>query len=50
LIFGTLGYVPQPGESLEVGGLRFQIESIDQRRISSVAVHRVVSSDDEVAE
>ena len=25
LIFGTLGYVPQPGESLEVGGLRFQI-------------------------
>jgi len=50
LIFGTLGYVPQPGESLEVGGLRFQIESIDQRRISSVAVHRVASSDDEVAE
>ncbi len=50
LIFGTLGYVPKPGESLEVGGLRFQIESIDQRRISSVAVHRVASSEDEVAE
>jgi len=50
LIFGTLGYVPKPGESLEIGGLRFQIESIDQRRISSVAVHRTASSDDEVAE
>lgn len=50
LIFGTLGYVPKPGESLEVGGLRFRIESIDQRRISSVAVHRATSSDNEAAE
>ncbi len=38
LIFGTLGYVPQPGESLEIGGLEFQIESVEQRRIKSVAV------------
>ena len=45
LIFGSLGYVPQPGESLEIGGLRFQIESIEQRRISSVLVHRVEPTD-----
>ena len=50
LIFGTLGYVPKSGESLEVGGLRFQIESIDQHRISSVAVHRATASDNEAAE
>lgn len=45
LIFGSLGYVPQPGESLEIGGLRFQIESIEQRRISSVLVHRIAPTD-----
>lgn len=50
LIFGTLGYVPEPGESLEIGGLRFQIESIEQRRISSVVVDRVESADNEVVE
>ena len=41
LIFGNLGYVPQPGESLEIGGLHLRIESIEQRRISSVVVHRL---------
>jgi CBS domain containing-hemolysin-like protein len=45
LIFGSLGYVPQPGESLEIGGLRLQIESIEQRRISSVLVHRITPTD-----
>jgi CBS domain containing-hemolysin-like protein len=50
LIFGSLGYVPQPGESLEIGGLRFQIESIEKRRISSVSVHRVATGDDEESE
>jgi putative hemolysin len=46
LIFGTLGYVPQPGESLEIDGLHFQIECVEQRRISSVAVHRLPPLDD----
>ncbi len=50
LIFGNLGYVPQPGECLEIGGLRFQIESIDQHRISSVVVRRVPPPDHEAAE
>jgi CBS domain containing-hemolysin-like protein len=50
LIFGSLGYVPQPGESLEIGGLRFQIESIEKRRISSVSVHRVQTGDSEETE
>ena len=49
LIFGTLGYVPQPGESLEIAGLRFQIESIEQRRISSVVVYRLPSVDGEAS-
>ncbi len=50
LIFGSLGYVPQPGESLEIGGIRFQIESIEKRRIRSVSVRRVETGDDEEAE
>jgi putative hemolysin len=48
LIFGTLGYVPEPGECVEIGGLRFRIESVEQRRISSVAVHPIQGADEQV--
>ena len=50
LIFGSLGYVPEPGECVEIGGLRFRIESVEQRRISSVAVYPIQDADAQAAE
>ncbi len=36
LIFGTLGHVPDVGETVEVDGLRLQVEHIEGRRIARV--------------
>ncbi len=38
LIFGLMGYVPEPGERLESHGLTFQVERVENRRVRSVLV------------
>jgi CBS domain containing-hemolysin-like protein len=40
LVSGRLGYVPQAGEELQVGTLRFLVENADERRILSLRVRR----------
>ena len=40
LIFGSLGYVPKPGESVDSHGLMLEVERVEDRRIKSVIVHR----------
>jgi putative hemolysin len=40
MISGLLGRVPDPGETLEHDGLRFEIEKADERRILLVRVRR----------
>jgi CBS domain containing-hemolysin-like protein len=40
LIFGLLGHVPRVGDSVEAHGLRFVVESADQRRARRVRVER----------
>jgi putative hemolysin len=45
LLFGTLEHVPEPGESVELGGFRFTAEELDGRRIKLVRVARVVVTD-----
>lgn len=47
LIFGVLGYVPEPGETLRSHGLRMKVEEVDGRRIRTVVVHRDEESRDE---
>ncbi len=41
LVFGVLGRVPEPGESVELEGLRFTAERVQGRRISRVLVEIV---------
>jgi len=41
LIFGTLGYVPEPGETVDCHGLVLEVESVEGRRIKSVVVKRM---------
>jgi magnesium and cobalt transporter len=41
LIFSTLGYVPQVGETVESHGLRFTVEAVADRRIQTVRVERI---------
>ena len=41
LLFGLLGHVPKPGESVEVGGLRLTAERLEGRRIATVTVDRL---------
>jgi CBS domain containing-hemolysin-like protein len=41
LIFSTLGYVPQVGETVESHGLRFAVEGVADRRIQTVRVERI---------
>ncbi len=41
LVFGVLGRVPEPGESVELEGLRFTAERVQGRRISQVLVETV---------
>ncbi len=40
LIFGTLGHVPAVGETVEVDGLRLQVEHMEGRRITRVRLTR----------
>ena len=40
LIFGTLGHVPEVGETVEVDGLRLQVEHMQGRRITRVRLTR----------
>ncbi|HEX9258537.1 MAG TPA: hemolysin family protein, partial [Acidimicrobiales bacterium] len=44
-VFGTLGHVPVPGESVELHGLRFVAEQVDGRRISRVLVQPMAGDD-----
>ncbi|MEJ2085095.1 MAG: hemolysin family protein [Acidobacteriota bacterium] len=48
LIFGTLGYVTEPGETVDCHGLVLEVESVEGRRIKSVIVSRAekMSQDD----
>ncbi len=41
LIFTALGHVPQPGETVELQGLRFTVEAVADRRIEKVRVERL---------
>jgi CBS domain containing-hemolysin-like protein len=50
LLFGLLGHVPKPGESVEVNGLRFTAERLAGRRIATVGVDRLEPSDEEQPE
>ena len=47
LIFGLLGYVPAPGESLEAHGLSFEVERVENRRVRSVLVRRVAVEEED---
>ena len=40
LIFGTLGHVPEVGETVEVDGLKLQVEHMQGRRITRVRLTR----------
>jgi putative hemolysin len=40
LVFATLGYVPEVGDSIDLPGLRVWVESLDDRRIQTVRVER----------
>ena len=41
LIFSTLGYVPQVGETVESHGLLFTVEAVADRRIQTVRVEKI---------
>ena len=48
LIFGHLGYVPEPGQELNAHGLSFRVESVEGRRIKTVLIRSApAESDDE---
>jgi len=40
LVSSVLGYVPKPGETVEVEGIRLTVERSDERRVLSVRVER----------
>jgi len=40
LVFSTLGYVPEVGDSIDLPGLRVWVESLEDRRIRTVRVER----------
>lgn len=44
LVFSTLGYVPEVGDSIRLPGLRVWVESLDDRRIQTVRVERAADS------
>lgn len=44
MIFSRLGYVPEPGESVEANGLRFTVEGVADRRIQTVRVEEVAAA------
>jgi len=48
-VFGTLGHVPEPGEGVELHGLRFVAERLDGRRISRVLVQPLAADGDRAA-
>jgi len=40
LVFSTLGYVPEVGDSIELPGLRLWVESLEDRRIRTIRAER----------
>lgn len=48
LILSALGQVPEPGESVEIHGLRLTVEQVDNRRILAVQVERLAPVPGEV--
>ena len=49
LIYSELGHVPVPGETVEVGGWRFTVLTLDGRRIEEVRAE-VINLDEETSE
>ncbi|MCB1056180.1 MAG: HlyC/CorC family transporter [Acidobacteria bacterium] len=45
MVFTGLGYVPEPGDSVESHGLRFTVETLEDRRIQTVRIERLVPAD-----
>jgi len=45
LVFSTLGYVPEVGDSIELPSLRLWVESIQDRRIQTVRVEKVETAE-----
>ena len=41
LVFSTLGEVPEPGETLLLKNVRFEVEAVDGIRILRVLVHKL---------
>lgn len=41
LLLARLGHIPDPGESMEIGGRRFTVVEVDRRRISKVRVQEL---------
>ncbi len=53
LVINQLGHLPSPGESLDFGGLHFEVIEADQRRVSRVRIQRLLpepASEEEKAE
>jgi CBS domain containing-hemolysin-like protein len=50
LVLGALGDVPEPGETVELHGLRFTVEGVANRRIKTLRVERVPAAAPEAAE
>ncbi|HYO16452.1 MAG TPA: hemolysin family protein [Thermoanaerobaculia bacterium] len=50
LIFSELGYVPQPGETVESHGLRFTVEAVENRRIQTVRVEKITPDESETGD
>ena len=44
LVLSVLGRVPKAGDTVETGGLRFLVESMEERRVQSVIVEVVSGS------
>ena len=45
LICHSLGYIPQPGESLESAGLEIQVEEVEDHQVKSVLLRRIAKKE-----
>jgi CBS domain containing-hemolysin-like protein len=49
LVYHRIGGVPQPGDEIQLHGLRLTVESTDGRRVAKILVVREHSADDDAA-
>lgn len=47
LVLGTLGHIPEVGESVDMYGWRFTVLAIEGRRVQSVRIEPIPAADDE---